>query len=112
LTEVFEILVVAPTEKQRRDWVNIIGHTVSKITGGFSVYEGAGGWAGEDGVTLYEPHTKLISYCPADVSARELFNLLSHTISLYKHNCQQEVVFVKLNREVLLLENIPENLDL
>lgn len=112
MSEAFEILVVAPTEKQRRDWVNILGYTVSKITGGFSVYEGAGGWAGADGVTLYEPHTRLIAHCPADVSARELFNLLSHTISLYKHNCQQEVVLVVLNGEALLLENIPENLDL
>ncbi|MCK5308739.1 MAG: hypothetical protein KAJ73_09020 [Zetaproteobacteria bacterium] len=112
MSETFEILVVAPTEKQRRDWVNILGYTVSKITGGFSVYEGAGGWAGKNGVTLFEPHTRLIAYCPEDVCARELFNLMSHTISQYKYNCQQEVVLVVLNGEILMLENIPENLDL
>ena len=111
MSETFEILVVAPTEKQRVDWVGIIGHTLCKVTGGFSAYEGAGSWLnGHELVS--EPHTRVVTYCPADVSARELFNLMSHTISLYKYNCQQEVVFVVLNGDVLLLENIPENLDL
>lgn len=107
--EVFELLVVAPTERQRLDWVNILGHALSMIVGGFSAYEGLGGWkTGLDGVKC-EPHYRIIAYC-RDMSAREVFSLMSRQISLYKDNCQQEVVLVVLNGEPIFMENIPETM--
>ncbi|MHA2063229.1 MAG: hypothetical protein ACXABY_02490 [Candidatus Thorarchaeota archaeon] len=106
--EVFELLVVAPSEKQRQEWVDVIGHVLSQLVGGFSVYEGHGGWKG-DGIAevLYEPHTRIQAYCQ-DMSASEVLASISYTLGQYKDNCQQEVVLVVLNGEPLFLKEIPQ----
>lgn len=109
--DVFELFVCAPSDALRLTWVRILGEVLVELVGGFSAYEGTGGWKSESGDVVFEAHTRMSAHCNG-MSAREVLNLMAGTIRLYKDNCHQEVVLVHLNGEPMFLEEVPEAIPL
>lgn len=105
--KLFEILVVADEQELAFTWVRILGDALTDLIGGFSVYQGYGGWKNGAGEVVFEPHFRVQAYCET-MSAREVFNHLADTIRLYKENCQQETVLVLLDGKPVFLTEVPD----
>lgn len=110
--ETFELFVVAESEKHLDAWVNILGHELALLAGGFTAYRGSGGWMDDEGnYVSNERVARLHTFCPPDLTAKELYSMLSFTILQYKENCAQDTVLVVVNGQPYFLKKVPSTLE-
>jgi hypothetical protein len=88
-------IVIPTTHEQADNVVSAVKESMVTEFGGYSAYEGSGGWHRSDGLVT-EPHVRLIATCSVDDMSRDRFEQWFRFEAQYVNDMlEQEAVLVE-----------------
>lgn len=91
--------LIVPTEPEgSRDVINDIERMASATMGGYSEYEGTGGWRNADAEIIEEDHVMIVIDCTEDydMTHEQFVNFMKNHAEHVKRNLGEECVMFKV----------------